>query len=129
MNENKLLKRSPAPKRARELLEKQFAREFVSNGLNGTKAYKAIKAVKNDKVASVQASRLLSKDNVKKSIVDLLPDDSVETGIIKQAMQADRPTEISWKDLRGYVETSLKLKGHLSSDGNRQQVNIGIRVG
>ena len=111
-----------------DILHREFAKEYIANGLNGSKAYKAIKKVKNSAVAEVSASRLLSKDRVQKHIRELLPSDDVEGGIIKDAMYASKPDSISWKDLRGYTELSLKLKGYLSTTPQGPQVNVAFIV-
>lgn len=112
----------------KDLVEKQFAREFIANGMNSTQAYVAVKAPKNMHSARVQASRLLSKDSVQQHIRDLLPSDDVESGIIHKAFNADLPSDISWKDLRGYTELSLKLKGYLNTNPQGQQMNIAFIV-
>lgn len=111
-----------------KILNKKFAHEFINNGLNATQAYKTIKKTKTLRVANVLGSRMLSKVDVQQTILDMLPSDDVEAGIIKEAMSAQREANISWKDLRGYTELSLKLKGHLGSDSNKPSVNVGIVI-
>ena len=111
-----------------QIVKKQFAKEFVKNGFNGKRAYMTVKKAKDNNATEVSASRLLSNPKVKQSIIDLLPKDDVETGIIKEALNSKRPQDISWKDLRGYTELSLKLKGHLGSESNKPSVNVGIVI-
>lgn len=111
-----------------EILHKEFAKEFVANGLNAKQAYKAVKKTTNDRVAEVKGSLLVRKDEVKYEIAKLLPPDNVETGIITKALKAETPREISWKDKRQYAELSLKLKGHLQHDNNNKSTNIGIFI-
>ena len=116
-------------KKSRELLEKAFPVAYIENGLNGTQAYKSLKGKHIDnKVAGVMSSRLLAKDNVQKEIVALLPKEDEDTSVIKEAYNARRSKEISWKDLRGYTELSLRLKGHLNNNTEKPNVQVGIII-
>jgi hypothetical protein len=71
---------------------------------------------------------MLAKDSVKKSIAELLPKEEEDIKVITQAFQAERPDNISWKDLRGYTELSLRLKGYLNDNSNTTNVNIGLKL-
>lgn len=115
-------------RKTKEILKKKFAHEFIENGLNATQAYKTVKKIKDTKVARTLGSRLLADVDVQRTIKELLPSDDVEASIIKEAMSAQRESSISWKDLRGYTELSLKLKGHLNNDNNKPSVNVGIVI-
>lgn len=49
--------------------ELQFINEYLSNGFNGSKAYKKVyKSCKSDGTARTEASKLLAKPNIKKEI-------------------------------------------------------------
>ena len=111
-----------------EILHKEFAKEFVKNGLNAKQAYKTIKQPKTDRIAEVRGSELVRKPEVQNQIALLLPSDDVEAGIIHKALEAETPKDISWKDKRGFIETSLKLKGYLQHNGEGKSTNIGIFI-
>ena len=116
---------------AHNKLVKAFPVEYIKQGLNGTRAYKAIKDRQGEPVtlgsAGVASTRLLKDVNVQKSIMDLLPSDEVESGVLREAFKARRAKDISWKDLRGYTELSLRLKGYLDND-KKSSVQVAVII-
>ena len=104
-----------------------FAAEYVRNGGNGTKAYQAISPHVDDNVAHMSASRLIRKDTVKKTILDMLPSDIKDKRVLDDAYKAARPNEIGWKDLHKFFETSLKLKGYLA-DKPPNTMNVALVI-
>lgn len=124
----------PPKRNNKEIREKiktdKFAITFIKNGGNQADAYR--KTVGNDKMSSKSASeaggRMLDKAIVKKTIVDLLPRDNKHASIIKQAFKANRPQDITWKELHAYLRTSLELKGELNTQSKAPNVNIGLVV-
>ena len=116
-----------------KLLQKKFPAEYIKQGLNGAKAYQALKNTPDKKVstavASVSANRLLNKANVQRDIIALLPDDIVESGLIKQALsQSSALKDITYKDAHKYLETSLKLKGYLNNKEQTGNVNVAFVI-
>lgn len=116
-------------KKQREFIEKAFPAAYVANGLNGTEAYKSVKKnVKNDAVAAVASSRLLSRDNVQERILALLPSEKVEARVIRKALSAKPEDAMTWRDKHKYLETSLKLKGLLRNESQQNNVQINFSV-
>ncbi len=113
-------------------LEQAFPVAYIANGLNGTRAYKSLKDTKDikvsDKVAGVSATRLLAKDSVQDKIRALLPSEEIEAGVIRNALTGTIQREINWTERHKYLETSLKLKGLLSSQPQQGNTNIGIII-
>ena len=115
-------------KRNREASEKVFAHEYVTNGMNGTKAYKKIRAHVTDKSAGVLAVKELAKVSVQDRIRALLPSEEIESKVIHDALTGDIQRAINWTERHKYLETSLKLKGLLSSQPSQGSTNIGIII-
>lgn len=114
-------------KRNRAYLEQQFPVEYIRNGLNGRKAYRAIRPSASEGTAGVEASRLLTKPKVQKRLMELLPNDEVESDIISSALSSKITQPMTWKDKHKYLVTSLTLKGYLKDKPqNQTQVNIII---
>ena len=113
----------------REALLKSFPVAYIENGLNGTKAYKSVKGqhIKSTS-AGTEANKLLKIPEVQKAIVALLPREDEDTSVIKEAYNATRSQDISWKDLRGFTELSLRLKGHLNNNTDKPSVQVGIII-
>lgn len=111
-----------------DIKAKLFAQEYIKDR-NGTRSYKAITKKKmTEGTARVEACKLLTKPNVQREIRNLLPNDEVETGIIKQVLtETKKPDEVSWSEVHRYLETSLKLKGYLSGE-DKQQTNIAVVI-
>jgi len=108
-------------------LERVFAQEYVKNGMNGTKAYKAIRPHVTNESARSTAPTLLAKASVQKGILELLPSDDVEAGVIREALSAGRKDKsIEWRDIHKFLETSLKLKGYLQDKQQKSSLNIAI---
>lgn len=108
-------------------LDKTFPVEYVKNGLNGTKAYKALRPNTNNAVAAVASTRLLKKDNVRKSIEALLPSEEKTMQVLREAYEAPKEKSISYKDLHKFWETDLKLRGKLQ-EKTQGTVNVGIII-
>lgn len=108
-------------------LEQAFPAEYIRQGMNGTRAYLAIKPQVKVETARAEAPLILAKPSVRQAIMDMLPSDDVESKVIKDAFKAKRPDKIDWKDLHKYTELSLKLKGYLNTE-TKGNVNIGIII-
>lgn len=109
------------------MLEQAFPTAYIQQGLNATRAYKQIKTGASYETARVEGSRILAKPAVQKRIQELLPDDSLEAGVIIRALQDKPVREISWTEKHKFLETSLKLKGY-TTGGNESSRNIGIII-
>lgn len=104
---------------AKELV---FCYEYVANKFNGTKAYLASYSTKNENTAKVEASKLLTKPNIKKKIREL-----TKKYLLKAEHQAEDIIRelalLGFSDLSDFVEWkedgTIKLK---SSD------SIGERI-
>lgn len=55
-----------------DIKKKEFVKEYIANGFNGTQAVMATQNTKNANVARVTASRLLANDNVQEQIDTIL---------------------------------------------------------
>ena len=119
-------------KRNRELLEEAFPVEYIKQGLNGTRAYKAIKQrqgiVMADDSARAMASQTLSKLSVQERIRALLPSEEVEAGVIRDALLSKPKHAITFGEKHKYLETSLKLKGLLKTSDDKPSVQVGIII-
>src|SRR3990167_74971 len=108
------------------LFDESFANAYVRFGFNGTRAVKSIRTDLTDESAAQLASGTLKKENVVKRIMDLLPKQSKARALIYEALNVDRPKNISWRDLHKYVVTDLELRGELKQA--EQKVNVGIII-
>ena len=95
---------------------KQFTREYIKEKGNGTKAYQKIYDVSYN-TAKANASRLLTNDNIKQEIADLIDkqeggtDEAITSRIIKRAKDESDKTNATRND-----EILLKLKGKFNQD-------------
>ena len=107
-------------------LEYAFPKAYIEQGLNGTKAYKALKPSAKESTARAESSRVLAKPNVQERILELLGDGTKESEVIKQAISAPKPKKIDWRDAHKFIETSLKLRGLLKDNAasTNTQVNL-----
>jgi len=115
-------------KRNREFLEKVFPVAYIQQGLNATRAYKQIKCAASYETARVEGSRILAKPAIQRRIQELLPDDGVEAGVIRDALYTKPFKGISWAEKHKFLETSLKLKGYMTAERADNDTNIGIII-
>lgn len=111
-----------------ELIEEAFAAQFVRNGMNGLQAYKAIRPTTSDANAGVQSSRMLKSPSVLDKVRALLPSDTADLAVIRDAYNAPREETIKWSDLQRFVRLSLELKGYLGAEKDKTQTNIALVV-
>ena len=110
-------------------LEKAFPKAYIENNLNGRRTYKALKGNHiKDTTAGVEASKILAKPSVRKSIEALLPSEEKTMEILSDVYEARREKILSYKELHKFWETDLKLRGKLKEKGD-SKTNIGIYVG
>ena len=109
------------------MLEQAFPAAYIQQGLNATRAYRQIKKGASYDTARVEGSRTLAKPAIQKRIQELLPDDSLEAGVIISALQDKPVKEINWTEKHKFLETSLKLKGYMT-DRPESGANIGIII-
>ena len=109
-----------------ELLEEAFANAYVRFGFNGTRAMKSIRGDITEESAAQASSVNLKKQNVVRRIMELLPKQSKARAVIYEALHAERPKNISWRDLHKYVITDLELNGELKQA--IASTNIGIII-
>lgn len=98
--------------------QKMFADEYLANGLQGAKAYKAVyKTVKSDGAAYVNASKLLAKEEVKDYIQKRLEE-------IRSEKTADAAEVIMYLTsvMRGEQKDEL-----LTIDGDAKEVRVNTR--
>jgi len=125
-----IVERQKPPKRiktGRMYLERAFPKAYIDNGLNGTKAYQSIKKTKNAKVATVSATRLLSKASVQKGIEALLPSEEETMKVFKEVYAAEREEILPYKDLHKFLVTDLQLRGKLK-DNNSTNVQVNMVI-
>lgn len=109
-------------------VEKEYAKQFIANGMNSTQAYIAVKKTKNIKSARVQATRMLAKPSVQQHIRELLPSQEETVRVIKDVYTTPREKQITFRDLHKYLETDLKLRGYLSTQPQGSNVNVAFIV-
>lgn len=80
------------------------------------------------KAYSTNPKQIVATKKFQQAIQKYLPKDKQDVAVIESAYKAKRKEEISWSELHGYLETSLKLKGYLDKDkgDNRTQVAIVV---
>ena len=115
-------------KKNKQLLHNAFPAAYIESGLNGSKAYKAIKVHAKDTTARTEASKLLATPNIQERIKAMLPSEEVEGRVITQAITAEIKEDMTWKDKHKYLETSLKLKGLLKTANDKPSVQVGIII-
>ena|SRR3990167_3719222 len=114
-----------------KVLEREFPKQYVAHGLNGTRAYKALKDRKDkpvdNNVAHVMAHRLLQKDTVQQGIADIMSGGGMDIGSIqaihRRNMKQDKHLPTSQKA----VETAYTLHGLLRSD-THTSTNIALII-
>lgn len=118
-----ITQRNPIKRKARI---KKFAKTFVETGGNATQAMLSVNPSLTYKSANVEGCKELRKPSTQQEIINLLPDNSEEAMIIKQAYETNRSPIIKWGDLHKYMETSLKIKGILDNKQDKGNTNIAI---
>lgn len=127
---NELISGQKPAKKAKtnkRLLEKAFPAEYIKQGLNGTRAYKALRPKTKLSNAREYASTLIAKPNVIKAIEALLPSEEETMAVLKDVYATEREDNISYKDLHKFWETDLKLRGKLK-EGNTNNVQVNMVV-
>ena|SRR3990167_20391 len=116
-------------KKKTSILDKAFAQEYVKNGMNGRKAYRALRPNTTEGSATVQATRMLQRPNVIDNIKALLPSDDVESSLINTVLtKTKQPEEADWNVVHKFMKTSLELKGYLNTQSKQSQVNVAFIV-
>ena len=111
-----------------ELLLEAFPASYVAHGLNGTRAYKALKPYVSRDTARAEAPPILALPSIQERIRALLPSEKVESKVIHDALNAEVRRDMSWGEKHKYLETSLKLKGLLQNTTQQGSTNIGIII-
>lgn len=114
-------------KNRKDFLQEGFPAQYIKEGLNGTRAYKALKPSVKLSTARAEAPGILALPSVQKAISELLPSVEEELGIISKALSTPKPNKIDWKDTHKFVETRLKLRG-LLKDKAQSTSNIAIII-
>ena len=121
------LSNTPTRNQRKHLL-KAFPASYVKHGLNGTEAVLEIKPHLTRASARTEAPNLLAIPDIQARIRALLPSEEVEGQVIRDALTGTIEREINWTERHKYLETSLKLKGLLSSQPQQGNTNIGIII-
>jgi len=114
--------------------ERAFAKSYVKT-LNATKSYKEVYNTKTDNIHTVQqeASRTLSKPQVKREIVELMErkglDDESLLQVHQEGLQSTRGDEPDYSVRHKYLETAYKLKGYTDTDREKPPIQIAIVTG
>ena len=96
---------------------KAFVIEYLKNGLNGSKAYKAVYNSKDDETAKVGASRLLTYDNVKK-LIEEMQEKTEEAGIMSIKERQEFLTRIitgEEMEVIGTMDGEIKVKPRIKT--------------
>ena len=107
---------------------KLIAREYLSNGLNASKAVMKFKPNIKQESAETMASHMLHSDKFNQALMECVPSEHEDLDVIRSAYKAKRPKNIAWNDLHKFNELSLKAKGKLGNDNTKANTNIGIII-
>ena len=112
----------------KQTLEALFPAKYIENGLNGTKAYQAIKPHVKDTTANVEASRVLAKPNVQAALQELLKENKLSLG---ETMKIHRRNMIQDYDLstsQRAVQDVYKISGLMNNSDKGQTINIAMVI-
>ena len=94
-------------------IQQEFLTEWISNGFNGSQAYKTIYNDKaNDGVARVGGSQVLASTNVKKIVEEMSKTNAEELILIKKVYIKSLDSDNESIQLKG-AESLAKLNGEL----------------
>ena len=99
-------------------LVKPIAKEWLANGLNGTKAVQKIRPYKTYKGANVEAVRLFKTDAMKQAIADILEEQGLSDEYVVNKLKRNINQTKNYSASNTGIETVLKLKGHLKDSGS-----------
>ena len=108
--------------------KKEFAKNFV---LSKNPAEAFIKTFPNKNLAHAKSLgvKLLDESFVQEELKTLLPSNQDIAAVMAAAINAPlKEARISWRDKHQYVETALKVGGHLKNDPNQTQINVGVVI-
>lgn len=110
--------------------KKEFAKNFILTKGDLVKTYNLTFPEKqtDEYKAKYRALKILDNLSVQDTITELLPSDNDLADVINQAIRAQVDEPISWGEKHRYLDTALKMKGHLKDEGNKTQVNIGMVI-
>ena len=112
----------------KKLKEEKFARAYVKYNCNGRKAMSEVSPGSTEHYWTCKAGEYLKRPSVRKRIIEIMLPEDKDLNIIQDALAAERPSSISWKDLLQFVKTSLELKGHFNKGQFNEKVNIALFV-
>lgn len=118
----------PRIKRNRALLEQRFPLEYIAQGMNATRAYKALKPHVINTTANVEGTKTLAKPSVQQALQELLQENNLTVG---ETMKIHRRNLLQKKNLhvsQTAVQDVYKLSGLLNNRDNNTQVNIAMVI-
>lgn len=113
-----------------KLLLKAFPKKYVENGMNATKAYKQLKSSATQRTAEVEASKLLRKPEVQRSISELLDANGLDIATVQaihlRNMTQDKKLSVS----QTAVQDAYKLHqvAGFTKNDDKAQTQIAIII-
>ena len=104
-----------------------LAQEYLSNGLNATKAVKKYKPNLSNKVAGITASRMLDNDRFKNSLQEVMEEQGITDDLL---LKEHKKVIIQSKHLPSKntaIDMAYKLKGSYAPD-KKQVSNLNINI-
>ena len=111
---------------------KIFARSYIKNGLNATKAAKELKPYLVDQSAKTAGHKMLKRPEVQTEIQVLMAAQGITRGYLVEKlneglMATDKEDHEDYNVRHKYLTTALKLHGELNDENKpTNQVNIGV---
>ena len=101
---------------ATKIKGKAFAKEYVRNGFNGAAAIKTLKPYQKDRVAAVEAVRLLAVDNTKREIERVMEQENLtDKHLVKTLKKHIDQEDYINASLTG-IDMAFKIKGHYAPE-------------
>src|SRR3990167_8014157 len=118
-------------KRTTAIIEREFPKQYIAHGLNGTRAYKALKDRQDKpvslKVAGVMATRLLEKDSVQRGIAEIMSGNGMDIESIQAIHRRNMRQATHLPTSQKAVETAYSLHGLLRND-TQGNTNIALII-
>lgn len=112
---------------------RRFAKEYLKNGMNAKAALRAIEPkyrdlsnLKQQRVAEVKASRLLSNDKVKMSMAEIMDENGLSDADIEKLLKRNAKQSKNIPASNQALDMSLKIKGHYAPE-KKLSLNVDIQ--
>lgn len=102
-----------------------FAKRYVENGMNGAKTVKEVFKTRDDKVATVQASRMLVKANVRDAILAEMQNKRFNMAFVLDKHKRNIKQKKNYSASNAAVDMFYKLVGAYAPE-ERHNLNLNI---